>query len=60
MVIAPGLGETNIIGMNLLGGVANSALQSIISNAAPADRQGQARRAHQKWHLVYVWQKYLL
>jgi DHA1 family tetracycline resistance protein-like MFS transporter len=34
-----------IIGMNLLGGVANSALQSIISNAAPADRQGQAMGA---------------
>lgn len=34
-----------IIGMNLLGGVAASALQSIISNAAPANQQGKAMGA---------------
>ncbi|WP_458232624.1 TCR/Tet family MFS transporter [Roseateles sp. P5_E8] len=34
-----------IIGFNLLGGVATAALQSIISNAAPATQQGKAMGA---------------
>jgi len=34
-----------VIGFNLLGGVATAAVQSIISNAAAADRQGQAMGA---------------
>ncbi|RZL37360.1 MAG: MFS transporter [Rubrivivax sp.] len=34
-----------VIGLNLLGGVATAALQSIISNAAPSNQQGRAMGA---------------
>ncbi|MEO6280664.1 MFS transporter [Roseateles sp.] len=34
-----------VIGLNLLGGVATAALQSVISNAAPATEQGKAMGA---------------
>lgn len=34
-----------VIGLNLLGGIATAALQSIISNAAPATEQGKAMGA---------------
>ncbi|RZJ04365.1 MAG: MFS transporter [Rubrivivax sp.] len=34
-----------VIGLNLLGGIATAALQSIISNAAPATEQGRAMGA---------------